>query len=117
MTKRRSPRKRVSESLQIVDVMSGAILGRIGNLSADGLLLISSRPLPERHVYQVQFPLPGSGPAAARLEVGIQCLWTELANSEHSHWAGCQIVSISPAAREALDAWVEAQPQPFDPRH
>jgi len=107
MSQRRSERKTVSESLQIVDMMTGASLGRIGNLSADGLMLISSRALAEKHVYQVQFPLPGSA-AAARVEAGIQCLWSEAASSEHSHWAGCQIISISPAHRDLLDEWAEA---------
>lgn len=107
MSQRRSVRKSVSESLQIIDVMTGAALGRVGNLSAEGLMLISSHEMPDHHVYQVVFPLPNSGAAAAPLEVGIQCLWSEAASSEHSWWAGCQIVSISPADREALDNWVE----------
>jgi hypothetical protein len=106
MSQRRSVRKRVTESLQIIDQMTGAPLARLGNLSADGLMLISTRPVPEKHVYQVQFPLPGSSPAAPRLEVGIQCLWSEAASGEHNHWAGCHIISISPAHRDLLDDWV-----------
>lgn len=106
MSERRSVRKRVSESLQVIDFMTGSPLGRIGNLSTDGLMLISPRALAERHVYQVQFPLPGSVAAAPRLDVGIQCLWSEAASGEHSHWTGCQIISISPAFQDMLDAWV-----------
>lgn len=107
MSQRRSVRRSVSESLQIIDVMTGATLGRVGNLSADGLMLISAQALPDHHVYQVRFPLPDSAAGAAPLEVGIQCLWSEAASGEHSHWAGCQIVSISPDDRDALDDWVE----------
>lgn len=106
MSERRSVRKRVSESLQVIDFMTGAPLGRIGNLSTDGLMLISPRALAERHVYQVQFPLPGALPSAARLDVGIQSLWSEAASGEHSHWTGCQIISISPACQDMLDDWV-----------
>lgn len=106
MSERRSVRKHVSESLQVIDFMTGTPLGRIGNLSIDGLMLISPRAVPERHVYQVQFPLPGSSATAPRLEVGIQSLWSEAASGDHSHWTGCQIISISPACQDLLDAWV-----------
>lgn len=106
MSQRRSVRKHVNEALQIIDMMTGAPLARMGNLSADGLMLISSHAVPEKHVYQVQFPLPGSTAAAPRLDVGIQCLWSEPASGEHSHWAGCHIISISREHRELLDAWV-----------
>ncbi len=106
MTQRRSVRKRVTESLQIIDQMTGTALARMGNLSADGVMLISSHPVPEKHVYQVQFPLPGSSATAPRLEVGIQCLWSEAASGENNHWAGCHIISISPAHRDLLDEWV-----------
>lgn len=106
MSERRSVRKRVSESLPVIDGMTGAPLGRIGNLSADGLMLIGTRALSEQHVYQVHFPLPGNSAAAPRLEVGIQCLWSEAASGEHSFWTGCQIISISPDGQETLDQWV-----------
>lgn len=106
MSERRSVRKRVSESLPVIDGMTGAPLGRIGNLSIDGLMLIGSRALAERQVFQVHFPLPGTGASAPRLEVGIQCLWSEAASGEHSHWTGCHIISISPDGQEMLDAWV-----------
>ncbi|HWS25155.1 MAG TPA: PilZ domain-containing protein [Xanthomonadales bacterium] len=106
MSERRSVRKRVSESLQVTDLMTGAALGRIGNLSVDGLMLISPRALAERHVYQVQFPLPGAAAGAPRMDVGIQCLWSEAASGDHSHWTGCQIISISPDGQEMLDDWV-----------
>jgi len=108
MSQRRSVRKSVSASLQIIDVMTGKALGRVGNLSADGLMLICPHAMPDQHVYQVRFPLPDSAASAAPIEVGIQCLWSEPASSEHSYWAGCQIVSISPGDRDALDSWVES---------
>ena len=90
MSKRRSIRKRVSESLPVVDGMTGTPLGRIGNLSADGLMLIGTRALSERYVYQVHFQLPGTTATAAHLEVGIQCLWSgsKLAASGQRHAYG-----------------------------
>lgn len=107
MSQRRSVRKQVVESLQAIDAITGTPLARIGNLSADGMMLISTRPLPERHVYQVRFPLSGPHGRTHRIEVGIQCLWSDSTSSDNSHWTGCQIISVSPSDQDALDAWVE----------
>jgi len=108
MSERRSMRKQVSEALAVTDCMGGGSLGRIGNLSAEGLMLISPRPVYERHVYQIRFPLPGVGASAPQLEAGIQCLWAEAASGDGAHWAGCQIVSISPEHQDLLEAWLES---------
>lgn len=110
MNQRRSVRRRVADALQVSDSISGASLGRIGNLSGDGLLLVGSRALPEQHVWQVDFPLPGN--PGRRMQAGIQCLWSVPAAGEHNHWNGCQFISISPQDQEVLDRWVEQEAAP-----
>lgn len=107
MVARRSVRKRAAESITVVNAMTGESMGRIGNLSVDGMMLISPSPLPEDHLYQVQFQLRDAQHAPHKLEVGIQCLWSEAARTEHTHWAGCKIIDISEAEQAVLDAWVE----------
>jgi hypothetical protein len=107
MVARRSVRKRVAEAIVINNAMSGETLGRVGNLSVDGMMLISPKDIPEEHLYQVQFQLRDADQRVHRLEVGIQCLWAEAARTEHTFWAGCKIVDISPAEQQILDAWVE----------
>lgn len=104
MNHRRSARRPVADSLQVVDSISGKPLGRIGDLSGDGMLLVGHCSLPEQHVWQVRFPLPG--PGEHRIDVGIQCLWSVPATGEHNHWSGCHFISISPQDQELLDAWV-----------
>ena len=104
---RRSARRQVSDSLQVVDSITGHALGRIGDLSADGMLLVGHRTLPEQHVWQVRFPLPGH--TEHRIDVGIQCLWSVPAAGEHNHWNGCHFISISPQDQELLDRWVEQE--------
>ena len=104
MNHRRSARRQVADALQVVDSISGQPLGRIGDLSADGMLLVGQRTLAEQHVWQVRFPLPGHG--EHRIEVGIQCLWSVPATGEHHQFSGFHFISISPQDQELLDAWV-----------
>lgn len=107
MVDRRSLRKRVAEAILVSNAMTGETLGRIGNLSVDGLMLISAAPIPEEHVYQVHFPLRDALHMTHRLEIGIQCLWSDAARTERTFWAGCKIVDISEGDQALLDAWVE----------
>lgn len=107
MAARQSVRKRTGESILVTDAMTGRTLGRIGNLSVDGMMLITAQPIAEGCLYQLQFLLPDAERLQRRLEIGIQCLWSEAARTEHTHWAGCRIIDIAPAEQLILDGWVE----------
>ena len=107
MPSRRSVRKRTGESILVTDAMTGRTLGRVGNLSVDGMMLISTRPIAEGSLYQLQFLLSDGELVQQRIEIGIQCLWSEAARTERTHWAGCRIIDITPSEQQILDGWVE----------
>lgn len=107
MVARRSVRKRVGEAIVVINAMTGETIGRVGNLSVDGMMLISAHPLPEEHLYQVQLQLRDAAHVPHRMELGIQCLWSEAARTEHTHWAGCKIIDISEAEQSLLNGFVE----------
>lgn len=107
MVARRSVRKRTNEAILVTNAMTGATIGRIGNLSTDGMMLISPATAEEGCLFQVQFLLRDASGQPRRLEIGIQCLWTTSARTERSHWTGCRIIDIAPAEQQVLDAWVE----------
>lgn len=104
--KRKSVRKRVTQVMMITNAFTGEGLGRIGNLSNDGMMLIATRELPDEHVYQVHFTLQTSAHPAKKVEIGIQCLWCEQARSANTYWVGSKIIDISPEDQEALKLWV-----------
>ena len=107
MVARRSVRKRVAQAIVVSNSMTGESLGRMGNLSVDGMMLIGGHEVTDGCLYQVQFQLHDARQQAHRMEVGIQCLWCEAAHTEHSYWVGCKIIDISPEQQDLLDAWVE----------
>jgi hypothetical protein len=105
---RRSKRRAVESVVQVTDAMTGAPMGRIGNLSIDGLMMISTVPVQEDALYQVAFPFPpGPGAAQRTIEVGIHEQWTEAATMPGHYWAGFRIIDIAPADRVALKAWID----------
>lgn len=104
---RQSLRKPPSRPVEVLDLVSGRPLGRIGNLSIDGLLLIGQRPLPANALFQLSFNLP-SETGAHPLEVGVCEQWGEKAAAPGQFWTGFHIIDISPDDQDRLTAWVNS---------
>lgn len=106
---RRSRRRRVQASIEVYDAMSEDLIGHLGNLSIDGLLLVSRRAIREDALFQFAFTLPrGSAAPARRFEVGVHEQWSEPARLHGQHWAGFRIIDISREDLKALDDWVSS---------
>ena len=103
---RRALRKQADFTAVVTDVISGQPIGHLGNLSTNGMLLISTHPPRSEAIYQVSLALPGRGSALQAIEVGIQEQWHEAAASPGQIWAGYRIVAIDDADAALLDAWL-----------
>jgi hypothetical protein len=90
----------------VINAMTGETLGRIGNLSVDGMMLITHQPLPEGRLYQLQFLLADAQRQQRRMEVGIQCMWSDAARTERTYWTGCRIIDIASSEQAILNDWV-----------
>jgi hypothetical protein len=104
--KRKSARKRVRQAMMVTNSFTGESMGRIGNLSGEGMMLIAPKELPEEHYYQVNFAV-GTNPNQ-KIEVGIQALWCDQARAGAAYWVGCKIIDISPKDEAELKVWVES---------
>ena len=104
---RRALRKRANFTALVTDVISGQSIGHLGNLSANGMLLISAHPPRGEAIYQVSLSLPGLGSSPQTIEVGIQEQWQEEAASPGQVWAGYRIVAIGDSDAALLGAWLE----------
>lgn len=106
---RQSLRKPPDRPIEVLDVITGRSIGRVGNLSVDGMLLISTRALPANALYQISFQLPSVGNSGARpMEIGVNEQWGERASAPGQFWTGFHIVDISPEDQERLNAWVHS---------
>lgn len=107
--RRRSERKQIYQPVAVTDVIHGGSLGRLGNLSASGLLLIGPAAPASGAIYQVRLELPGlhlANTGTTVIEPGIQEQWQDATMSAGQVWAGFRIVSIGPADSALLDAWL-----------
>lgn len=104
---RRSRRKPVDGIIQVVNAMSGGVIGRVGNLSVDGMMLIANSEIRDDALYQFVFHLPDPQGRPLSMEVGVHEQWTEAANSPGQWWAGFRIIDIAAKDFEALKAFVD----------
>ncbi len=74
--KRKDPRRHLVYYLSVVDEDTGQPLGRLGDLSHEGLLLLTSTP-PERwRTYRLRVLPPADLQEGAPFVISAQCMWT-----------------------------------------
>lgn len=104
--KRRLPRKRPDVNLQVTDTMTGLVVGRLGDASLDGMLLLAHTPIVDDALYQFSFHLPDPHGRLHSVEVGVHETWSEVARIDGQTWAGFRFIDISPEGERALRDWL-----------
>ena len=104
---RRKPRRNPDRVIDVQDVMTESLVGRIGNLSETGMLIQASQPLVDDALYQFRFTLNGRGGTRHACEVGAHHLWSEPAATPGQSWVGFRFIDISPDDTLRLRDWVE----------
>ena len=104
---RRSPRKPPSVSIQVTNTLTGEVIGRLGNLSIDGMMLVANRPIVEDALYQLLLHLPDEHGRLHPIEIGVHEQWSEEANVPGQHWVGFRIIDIGPDDTGVLRDWLD----------
>ena len=100
---RKIPRKIANEVLEIHDQITGAKLGKVVNISAEGLMLLSDEPIETGSVYQLDIVLPRIIKQRSRIAFGAEAVWTSPAAQPGSHWTGFRIIDSSDDDTVAID--------------
>lgn len=111
---RRARRRRVDGTVLVSDSMTEAVIGRIGNLSETGMLLIANAPLTDDALYQLRFSLPMPGGAVLSIEAGMHALWQERSTGSGQAWIGLRAIAIPETQLHQLRAWLDAPGGRFD---
>lgn len=106
---RRAKRRQVPQVVEVVDTMTEQVVGRIGNISETGMLLVTSEPGCDDALFQLEFRLPGPDDAEWTIGIGVHQLWSDLARSPSVYWTGYRFIDIGSEASERLRRWI-AQP-------
>ena len=96
----------MSDLVPVTDQMRDSVVGRLGNVSETGMLMLASQPLRDDALYQLRFPLPLGDGRSAAIDVGVHLLWSEPAHAPGQSWAGFRFLTRSREHRHLLRAWI-----------
>ncbi|MBB1473680.1 MULTISPECIES: PilZ domain-containing protein [unclassified Luteimonas] len=105
---RRAKRRKAPDTILVMDAMTERVVGRIGNLSETGMLLLANEALVDDALYQFRFALPTPEGADASVEVGAHLLWRDQASAPGQAWTGFRFIGMSEPQVGRLRAWIEA---------
>jgi hypothetical protein len=105
---RRAKRRKAADTILVTDVMTERVVGRIGNISETGMLMMSSESLAEDALFQFRFLLRDAEAREAPVEVGAHLLWMDRASAPGQSWTGFRFIGLTEAQGLRLRAWIEA---------
>ncbi len=105
---RRARRRKAADTILVVDAMTERVVGRIGNLSETGMLLMAGAPLADDALYQFRFSLPSDDGSESTVEVGAHLLWVDQASAPGQAWAGFRFIGLTEHQAGPLRAWIDA---------
>ena len=105
---RRARRRKAPDTILVVDAMTERVVGRIGNLSETGMLLMAGAPLVDDALYQFRFNLPAEGGGESTVEIGAHLLWMDQASAPGQVWAGFRFIGLTEHQAGPLRAWIDA---------
>ena len=107
---RRAHRRNVHESVMVIDTMIEQVIGRLGNISESGMLLVANAPLVEDALYQLRFEIIDRAGRTVAIDVGAHLVWLGSANTPGQSWAGLRFLTIEESQLAILRHWI-ARPE------
>ena len=105
---RRTRRRRLAETVQVVDTMTETVIGHLGNLSETGMMLIANTPLVDDALYQLRFNLRDAPQHTSPIEVGAHLLWQDRASVPGQNWTGFRFIAMPEDGMLQLRQWLDS---------
>jgi hypothetical protein len=105
--RRRANRHQLLFNARVHDADNDSVIGHLSNLSEDGLMVVTEKPLPMGRTYRVRIPLPVAFNGLAELTTETTVAWTEPATHPAYHRNGLRALSLDADQRHVLTRLVE----------
>jgi hypothetical protein len=111
---RRTRRRKVADTILVVDTMTDSVAGRLGNLSETGMLMMATGPMVEDALFQFRFTLTDARGHEQQIELGAHLLWQEAAGGAGQSWTGFRFITVPDDNMMQLRAWIDAPGGQFE---
>ena len=96
-----------NEALEVLDVHAEQCLGRLVDISAEGLMVLSPAEIPLQQIFQLEIALPVQVAGCERLTLGVESLWCRESNNGEQYWAGFHVIDLSEDAQACIERLVQ----------
>lgn len=107
--RRKLERHSVSSSLEVYDLESGTLLGRVVDLHIEGLMLLSERPIEMFKTFALQVNLPMVLNGVSEFVLDAESLWRRESITGGQFWTGLRFVDLPEASRRCIERMVASK--------
>jgi len=108
--RRRKTRRRPGINVGVYDKVTGERVGRLMDISIEGIMLAGGRSMKINTVYEFRITLPVSIYGKREIAFNAVCLWCDEVELTSTYRAGFQLQESSPELRELIDLWMQDPP-------
>jgi len=103
MEKRNKTRRHTITPMRVYNAVSGELTGRVENITADGMKLISTSSLEPGKTYTLRMELPESLPDRNKMIVRARAVWCRNEDPFGFHDVGMEFVDLDERDRETIE--------------
>jgi hypothetical protein len=100
---RKSKREQTIFYLEVFDAEIDQCLGRVVDITAEGVMLIHEHPLAINRIYQLKIMLPKDLAGSSELHLKAECRWCRQSVNDQFFDAGLRITDISADDKLRID--------------
>lgn len=101
--KRKVDRWPVVGVLEVFDVHSERQLGRVVDITLEGLMISSESPVTVNQIFQLLIPLPEPLEGCNEIRLGVESLWSRESDDGTCFWTGFHVICISDRDRICIE--------------
>ncbi len=107
--RRKLERHHVSSSLEVFDLDSGELLGRVVDLHAEGLMLLSERPIELNRAWALQVNLPMNLNGVSEFLLDAESRWNRESLAGGQYWTGLQFTHLPEDSRRCIERMISSR--------
>ncbi len=99
----------VSSSVEVYDLDSGQMLGRVVDLHTEGLMLLSEQPIELHRSWALQVNLPMTLNGLSEFLLSAESLWNRESIAGGQYWTGLHFTNLPDESRHCIERMVSGR--------
>jgi hypothetical protein len=107
LERRNLKRRHLLFYLRVFDASNGKILGHLVDISQEGIMLISERPIASGHSFALEMDIPTGTDSSSRVQFTARSIWSKKDINPNFFDTGFKILEMEPNCSEIITGLIE----------